>query len=179
MKYIYLAEHFANLPVPNNSLTGAEDTGSKAYYTPEDRFDRSYVAIGSHVKQFLFIWVGVLVLMCICMYFIMKSTVMGRMREIGIYRAIGTSSKNVVFRFAVETGVVVTMSVILGYLAASAVVWYILNNSGMAGRLLYYPLWIAVLVGLLLYAVCIPCGILPVLRLAKKTPSEILAKYDI
>ena len=175
----YLAEHFASLPVPNNSLTGAEDTGSKAYYTPEDRFDRSYVTIGSHVKQFLFIWVGVLVLMCICMYFIMKSTVMGRMREIGIYRAIGTSSKNVVFRFAVETGVVVTMSVILGYLAASAVVWYILNNSGMAGRLLYYPLWIAVLVGLLLYAVCIPCGILPVLRLAKKTPSEILAKYDI
>ena len=175
----YLAEHFADLPAPNNSLKGEEDTESRAYYTPEDRFDRSYVTIGSEVKQYMVVWVAVLVLMCVCMYFIMKSTVMGRMREIGIYRAIGTSAKNVVFRFAVETGVVVTMSVILGYLAASAVVCYILNNSGMAVRMLYYPLWLAVLTGLLLYAVCIPCGILPVLRLTRKTPSEILAKYDI
>ena len=109
----------------------------------------------------------------------MRSTVMSRMREIGIYRSIGASRKNVVFRFAVETGIVVTFSVMLGYLAASAVVWYILKSGGSATTWLYYPLWMALLIIVLLYAICIPCGILPVLRLIRKTPSEIMAKYDI
>ena len=76
--------------------------------------------------------------MCLCMYFIMKSTIMNRIREIGIYRAIGVTKKNVNFRFAVETGVVVTLSVMVGFLIASGVVWYVLNVSTFAENLFFY-----------------------------------------
>ena len=176
----YLKEHFSDVPKPMRGVMYEDpEFGSQVIYTPQDRFDRSFVSLSDNVIQLFFVWIGVIVLMCISMYFIMRSTVMSRMREIGIYRSIGTSRKNVVFRFAVETGIVVTFSVMLGYLLASAVVWYILRSGGAATTWLYYPLWMALLIIILLYAICIPCGILPVLRLIRKTPSEIMAKYDI
>ena len=176
----YLKEHFSDVPKPMRGVMYEDpEFVSQTIYTPQDRFDRSFVSLSDNVIQLFFVWIGVIVLMCISMYFIMRSTVMSRMREIGIYRSIGTSKKNVVFRFAVETGIVVTFSVMLGYLAASAIVWYILRSGGAATAWLYYPLWMALLIIVLLYAICIPCGILPVLRLIRKTPSEIMAKYDI
>ena len=124
-------------------------------------------------------WAVVLGLMCVCMLFIMKSNIMNRTREIGIYRAIGVSGRNILFRFAVEIGVVVTFSVFIGYLLSSVTVRFILKHGGMAESLLYYPWWLALLVLGFLYAVCIVCGIFPVWRILRKTPSEILAKYDI
>ncbi len=176
----YLREHFSDVSKQTRGVMYEDpDFPSQAIYTPQDRFDRSFVSLSDNIIQLFFVWIGVIVLMCISMYFIMRSTVMSRMREIGIYRSIGASRKNVVFRFAVETGIVVTFSVMLGYLAASAVVWYILKSGGSATTWLYYPLWMALLIIVLLYAICIPCGILPVLRLIRKTPSEIMAKYDI
>ena len=127
----------------------------------------------------LSVWLAVFVLMCVCMYFIMRSAILGKVREIGIYRAIGVTGKNVAFRFAVETGVVVTLSVIIGYLIASVAIGALTASSTYASSILYYPWWLAGLTLLLLYGICVLCGILPVLRLNRKTPSEILAKYDI
>ncbi|MBR5712126.1 MAG: ABC transporter ATP-binding protein/permease [Lachnospiraceae bacterium] len=176
----YLNEHFSYVTPPEKNLLKDNASFSpKTIYTPEDRFERSTVSMGSEFVKYILVWAAVIVMMCVSMYFIMRSTVMGRMREIGIYRAIGTSKKNIVFRFAVETGVVVTMSVMLGYLIASAAVLYVQESGGVASEVIYYPLWVAALTLVLLYVICIPCGILPILRLIRKTPSEILAKYDI
>ena len=117
--------------------------------------------------------------LCMCMYFIMRSSIINRIREIGIYRAIGVTKKNLNFRFAVETGVMVTLSVMIGVVAASGIIWYVLHKSNLSENLFYYPVWMAVTVVVFLYAVCILCGMLPLVRLGRKTPAEILAKYDI
>ena len=151
----------------------------KSYYTKDDRFNAHISNDGKTMTRLLVIGAVLLAFLCLCMYFIMKSTIMNRIREIGIYRAIGVTKKNVNFRFAVETGVVVTLSVIVGFLAASGIVWYVLNVSTFAENLFYYPVWIALITVGVLYAVSITCGMLPLLRLIRKTPAEILAKYDI
>ncbi len=120
------------------------------------------------------------VLMSICMFFIMRSSLMSRIKEVGIYRAIGVSKKNLTFRFAVEAGVLTTLTVFLGYLGASAFIYVLKALSGaMVENFFFYPWWYALLVLAFLYAICLLCGVIPIRGLLRKTPSEILAKYDI
>jgi hypothetical protein len=43
----------------------------------------------------------------------------------------------------------------------------------------FYPVWYALLVLAFLLGLCVVCGIIPIMMLLRKTPSQILAKYDI
>ncbi|MBO4686780.1 MAG: ABC transporter permease, partial [Lachnospiraceae bacterium] len=176
----YVNRVFGGLENPVEASDGRiTSRGEGAIITPEYRFRELFKSVRRTVWKLFIAWTVVLGLMCVCMLFIMKSNIMNRTREIGIYRAIGVSGKNILFRFAVEIGVVVTFSVFIGYLLSSVIVRFILKHGGMAESLLYYPWWLALLVLGFLYAVCIVCGIFPVWRILRKTPSEILAKYDI
>ena len=121
----------------------------------------------------------ILVLMSVCMYFIMRSSLMSRIKEVGIYRAIGVSKKNLIFKFFIEALVLTTFTVFIGYIGTSLFVSLALGMSTLVEQIFYYPLWLAGIVFLILYAVCTLCGILPIFSLLRKTPSEILAKYDI
>lgn len=118
-----------------------------------------------------------LALMIICMYFIMRSSIMNRIKEIGIYRAIGVSKRNMIFKFFVEALVLTTLTVFIGFLFMSIIVSLIYKNVGAI--FVFYPVWYALIVFVFLYAICLLCGVLPILTLLRKTPSEILSKYDI
>lgn len=120
-----------------------------------------------------------LVLMSVCMYFIMRSSLMGRIKEVGIYRAIGVSKKNLVFKFFIEAIVLTTLTVFIGYLLTSAFLFACLEMSSLIAEIFYYPLWLAGAVLAILYVISLFFGTLPITSLLRKTPSEILAKYDI
>ena len=113
------------------------------------------------------------------MYFIMRSALLSRIKEIGIYRAIGVCKKNLVFRFMVESLVLSGLTVFVGYLCASGFLFTVYNASSLVSSIFYYPLWLALVVLAALTGICLFFGILPVLMLLRKTPSQILAKYDI
>ena len=122
---------------------------------------------------------AVILFMSVCMYFIMRSSLMSRIREIGIYRAIGVSRKNLLFRFLVESGVLAALTVTVGFVLASGAIHLGFYISPLFESLLYYPLWLMGVCCLLLWAVTLICGILPVAALLSKTPSQILSKYDV
>ena len=44
-----------------------------------------------------------LVLMSVCMYFIMRSSLMNRIKEIGVYRVVGVSKRNLIFNTVAVT----------------------------------------------------------------------------
>ena len=46
-------------------------------------------------------------------------------------------------------------------------------------EILYFPLWLTVGLFIILAAVTLLFGVLPAVSLLRKTPSEILSKYDI
>ncbi len=121
----------------------------------------------------------ILAIMCICMYFIMRSSLMNRVKEVGIYRAIGVSKKNLVFKFLIEAAVLTTLTVFISYLLSSCFIYACFGFSPLVSNVLYYPVWLALAILALLYILCLFCGTLPILMLLRKTPSEILAKYDI
>jgi ABC-type antimicrobial peptide transport system permease subunit len=88
------------------------------------------------------------------------------------------TKRNLTFRIVVETALFLALTVVPGY-ALSA--WFIgsLRNAPLISDVFYFPMWLgAVLFGVLL-CVSMLSGILPALSLLRKTPSEILSKYDI
>ncbi len=117
-------------------------------------------------------------LMCLCVFFIMRASFMSRVREVGILRAIGVTRKNLVFRFGVETGMLLLFTTVLAYLCTSVFVMS-LADAPLFGEMFFFPPWLAVGLLLLIVGAGIFFGILPALILLRKTPSEILAKYDI
>lgn len=121
----------------------------------------------------------ILLLMSLCMYFIMRSSLLNRIKEVGIYRAIGVSKRNLVFKFFIEAIVLTTLTVLVGYLLTGGFLLLCLSLSAAVAEVFFYPLWLAVIVLLLLYAISLFFGTLPILALLRKTPSEILSKYDI
>lgn len=123
-------------------------------------------------------FVVMLALLCVCVFFIMRSITMNRVKEIGIYRAIGVSKKNLIFKFFIYVSVLTTLTVFIGYALTSAIVISMQSNP-LVGESIYFPFWLAAALYIFIYAVCALFGTLPVISLLKKTPSAILAKYDI
>ena len=121
----------------------------------------------------------ILAILCVCMYFIMRSALMSRIKEIGIYRAIGVSKKNITFRFFIESAVLALLTVFVGYLLAGAFIWICTGISSMISEVFFYPWWLALADLVILAVLCLSCGTLPVIMLLQKTPAEILAKYDV
>ena len=116
-------------------------------------------------------------IMCLCIFFIMRSSFMSRVKEIGIYRAIGVSKKNLTFKYLIETLLVTTLTVFIGYLLSYLLISLIISTLDITA--LYFPAWLAALILVVIYGFCTLFGLLPVMGLLRKTPSGILAKYDI
>lgn len=166
----WLKQEFSDLSTPN---------GRPAMITPDDVFDEIIEDKSETIVTSLITMVVILGLMSICMYFIMRSSLMNRIKEVGIYRAIGVSKKNLVFKFFIESVVLTALTVVIGYLITSGFLAACLGMSSLIESIFYYPLWLAAVVFTILCALGIFCGTLPILSLLRKTPSEILAKYDI
>ncbi len=167
----FLSENFSDI-----------DTGSEFYpaiLTPDDVFDSIIEAGKQQIIANLITMAIILVVMSLCMYFIMRSSLMNRIKEVGIYRAIGVSKKNLMFKFFIESLVLTTFTVFVGYFATSAFIMMALGLSSLVSQIFYYPIWLAAAIFVILYVVCTICGILPIFSLLRKTPSEIIAKYDI
>jgi ABC-type antimicrobial peptide transport system permease subunit len=147
--------------------------------TPKDLFNKLIERNKEDIISSLVSMAVLLILLSVCMYFIMRSSLMARIKEVGIYRAIGVSKKNIIYKFAVEAFVVASLTVLLGYLFSSGFIAFCMWISPMIKGVFFYPWWMALGVLTFLYALSIFCGTIPVMSLLRKTPSEILAKYDI
>ena len=182
-------EGFAGTTYTHHLMISSSDPDStEAYLTGclgEDGFISPDEVLRSNLNQIqtltLIGFVGILVvlaLMCLCMYFIMHAIFVSRIREVGIYRAIGVTKKNILFRFGVETALVSMLTVALGFGLST---WMVTALAGtpVFADLFFFPFWMAVLLFGLLMTSAFVFGILPALALLRKTPAAILAKYDI
>ncbi len=167
----WLEAKFADLSAPNNYMY--------TILTPHMIFENQMENQLEEIIISLVTMGVILILMSLCMYFIMRSSLMNRIKEVGIYRAIGVSGKNLKFKFFIEAAVLATLTVFVGYLLTSGFIFLCLGVSPLVEEIFYYPLWLAGAVLAVLYAICVFFGILPIAALLRKTPSEILAKYDI
>ena len=161
-----------------NTLVDAGISEDNIYTTDElyDYYSAEYTEIFSVLTITLVVIVAV---MSVCMYLIMRSSLMSDIKDVGICRAIGVSKKNIIYRYFVETLVLFTLTVFVGFIIASAGIFGLMSGGAIMEGVVYYPLWLAAITLVGLFGISIVCGILPVRMLLSKSPSEILSKYDI
>ena len=176
----YMLVHSDNVKATENYLSGiVSDTSPTNLITPEYFRKNSESESAATLLESLIPLIVLFAILCLTMFLIMRSALMSRVKEIGIYRAIGVKKSNIIFRFFIESVVLATLTILLGYIISDAMIFYMLGSSAFMSQILYYPVWLAVLLFAVMFGVCTLCGTLPVAALLKKTPSEILSKYDV
>ena len=151
----------------------------KIIYTPDMMREKVSESSKSSIRANLITLLIFIILLSLCMYFIMHSMMISRIKEIGIYRAIGVKKSNLIFKFFIETLVLTTLTVFVGFLLASGLLGAWSLKAGALKEVLYYPVWMALIVAVFLYGISTICGLIPIVILLIRTPSQILSKYDI
>ncbi len=155
------------------------DGESKVLITPQGRGEELLAEAKENLVSQCITFGVLALIMALCMYFMMRSALMNRVKELGIYRAIGVSKKNLLFRFSIESLTLMSLTSLPGFLLGSGVMFYWTYHSRLMAKLLHYPVSYAFVLLAVLLLLTLLCGTLPLRLLLRRTPSEILAKYDI
>lgn len=174
----YYVLHAENIDGLVSILT--DEYGKEALITPETIYEDLSASYRSTYIRLSVALVVIVAVMCVCLYLIMRSSIMAEVKQIGIYRAIGVSKKNIIFRYFVETCLVFSLTVFIGYAIATFGISRICSLMGETiNSVLYYPAWLAGITLIGLFGASVVCGLIPVRSLLRKTPAEIISKYDI
>jgi len=168
----YLRECFPELPPNDPDVNFSDFITPELLIETELEYNRTEI-----ISSIVALGVGLL-LMCVCIYFIMRSSMLSKVREIGIWRAVGVSKKNMIFKFAVESTAIALQTLAIGF-AIGAYLTNSLASGGVTATTFYFPFWLGALTLAFLVTTCILFGIIPIASLLRKTPAQILAKYDI
>jgi len=115
----------------------------------------------------------------IYIFFMMRSSMLSRIKEIGIYRSIGATKRDIYKIFVGEIFWFTTIGSLSGYLVMALLISRIQNMVGELIEFFYFPIhyFLGGIIGI--YLLNFIFGILPIFNLLRKTPSEINAKFDI
>ncbi len=119
------------------------------------------------------------VVMTLCVFIVMRTSLMSRVKEIGVYRAIGASRKDILINFFISFLVLYLLTIAIGFMASSIFVWSLMGIHISVLSIINLPVWLWLLLGTGFFAITAVCAMTPLVLLLRKTPAEILAKYDI
>lgn len=182
-KATYLA-NYADLYVHSNDIDATikhlEDNNiadAKSLYDieykefREDRLSRS-------VSTIIFAVVA-LAASAVSYFFILRSSLLSRIYEVSVYRALGVSKGDIRKMFTVETVFITTITSMIGFLATTFLLYRIQLFTEDVFDGFVYISSLSILSGIaIVYVVNIVAGLIPVTNLLTKTPAEILSKYD-
>ena len=148
-------------------------------------YDREYVQMRetNDEKMTVFSILGVVCLIAasIMVFFLMRSKMINDIYNIGVYRSLGSSKNKIYAKYFTDTFIMVTFTSLIAYATVMFVYLTAIEsiNYSMSTELFNTSLTVPILGVIVLYVVNILFGLLPIITLLSKTPSEILAKYDI
>ncbi len=137
-------------------------------------YENDFESIRKKIKSFAVIDAILISIMLIAAFFMFYASLASKAKEIGLYRAIGVSSGNILFKFFIESLALILVCVVSVYLVIGLPVLIFSDGSAM-----YFPLWLyfASMLGII---VCMSAvSVLPIISFIRKTPVEILSKYDV
>ena len=122
---------------------------------------------------------GIILLISLVEIFLMiRSSFLSRIKEIGILRAIGVKKKDIYKMFAGEIVAITTLTSVPGIILMS----YILSKLSeikYLESLFVVNLGTVLLSILFIYIFNLTIGLLPVFKVVRKTPAQILSRHDI
>ena len=157
----------------NAILSNIESLGIRA----EDMYERAYDLQKKIVFSPVIYTLAVLIISAssVFLYFLMRSRLISRVYEIGVYRALGVRKTNLYWMFFVEIVLLTSISAVFGI---GAVSWFVIEIN-KSFPVVYYPWFLPMLSFGFMLCINLLVGLLPVWNLLRLTPSQILSKYDI
>jgi len=112
-------------------------------------------------------------------YFVMRSSMISRIYEISVYRALGVKKIELYNSFAVEIVMLTTISTFIGFVFMSIILNSI-SNSPLSNFFVFKIDPLIMLIGVVfVYLANLIIGLLPLGMLLRKTPAQIISSYDI
>lgn len=108
----------------------------------------------------------------------LRSSFLSRIKEVGIYRAIGLKKKDIYIMFCGEIIAITTFASIPGVLFSAYIFKVISGISYLKGQFIVnVPIVVGVI--LLIFVFNLICGLAPVFNTLRKRPAQILARTDV
>lgn len=127
--------------------------------------------------SFIFAFIMVIVSL-VEIYLIVRSSFLSRIKEVGIFRAIGVKKTDIYKMFLGEIFAITTIFSMLGVIFMTYVIKG-LSKLPLVGKDYYMDTSVFILVVLFIYVFNILIGLLPVINTVRKSPAKILSRSDI
>lgn len=120
----------------------------------------------------------ILLISFIEIYLIIRASFLSRVKEVGVYRAIGVKKGDIYKMFTGEIFAITTIAGLPGF-ALMAYCLYKLSNMSYFSQMFLVTPGILLLCLALMYGLNMVFGLLPVFRTIRKTPAAILSRTDV
>lgn len=111
-------------------------------------------------------------------YLMIRSSFLSRIKEVGVLRAIGVKKKDIYRMFMGEIISITTIASLPGIVLMTYILSQIVDIP-YVGRMFVVNLSTVAISVLLIYAFNMIVGLIPLFRVLRKTPAQILARHDI
>ena len=159
---------FKELQAQKYHITNTYEKAKEYYKKTKKNQNRTTLIISSII----------LVISTIEIYLMIRASFLSRIKEVGIYRAIGVKRRDICKMFMGEIIAITTIASLPGIILMS----YILKTLSKIQYLEQYILingTVIIISILFMYLFNIAMGLLPVLNTIRKRPAEILSRYDL
>ena len=130
------------------------------------------------LSPILYISVFIVLFSGLGIYYMMRSSMMSRMYSISVYRALGVKQSSIRNNFIVEIIILTTISSLVGFIIGSIIILDIQTKSTLTH--LFYLNTPSILIGIgVIYTSNIFFGLLSISAQLRKTPSQLLSRYDM
>lgn len=164
---------------PDAALRTLEEAGLKAEIN-KDRDKKAYLKqIKDTVKSSLITFVILGAIAFALMYFILRSSFLSRVGEIGTLRAIGLKRSDICKMFMGEIIDITLLTAIPGIIITYYIMFNETGASETTGKIFMVNPGVAIVTLLLMLLFNLLAGLLPLFRILRKSPAEILARNDI
>ena len=107
-----------------------------------------------------------------------RSSFLSRVKEVGVYRAIGVKKKDIYTMFAGEVIAIVTLASVPGILITSYIMHILISIPGFSS-LIVVNMETLIVTLVIVYVFNLIVGLIPVFKVLFKRPAEILARTDL
>jgi ABC-type antimicrobial peptide transport system permease subunit len=130
------------------------------------------------LRTLMAIGILLMVVSIFSIYFMLKLSLSSKIQEIGILRALGVAKFEIVIEYITDTFVKLTASSILGYGLVTIFIDQI-DQALVGGSYYFLVTFASVFIGIFLIYIIAFIGLIPLFRLLKKTPAQLINYYDI
>ena len=145
------------------------------YYNIEKENNEASILIFGIISLIL------LIIYILFVYFVMRTRVLNDQYNIAVYRSLGATKKSFYAKYIKEVVIISLFTSTIGYIISF--IFYILFNRlaySIIGLNFFRIDLLSFMLGLLiLYAVNIIFGLIPIVMYLKKSPAELVSKYDM